>query len=1233
MDTPVPVDLGRIAQDLQIRRVQVENVVALLDSGDTIPFIARHRRERTQGLSEPILREIAHRVRRLRELAERKEMILKTLRDQEKSSEELETAIRSADHPKRLEDLYLPYKPKARTAGTEAREKGLEALALRIWNRDETLIDLKQSATELISPEKGLESAEQVLEGTSAILAESISELALVRDVVRRVVQKLGRLASKKAESVPETGGQEYRDYFAFSEPLPHVALHRVLTINRGAKDGILTVHVEAPRGEIERALLSQIPLEGHPQGEFFRDAALVALDRYLLPSFEQEIRRDLTELAERHAIEVFGRNLRNLILQPPVPPQPVLAIDPGFKNGCKVAVLDAEGKLLDHATIFPHQPQNKRHEAKTTIKNFVAAHQVALIAVGNGAACRETEELLSEIIAEGTHFHENPGVPFPVKTKPPLSVKQGDSKSQSAMPTEQSIAGETDTEPATPVAAESSESQSLSGLDSPVSATDSVHADSEPSTEAGSPNLDPTSEPLAPDRGIVTETSAPVRDEDTPPPVSGGSPDDETASGDSQQTGSGEPFDMQGSGAGEITSSEHSEETAPVTNEGPGDGEHATESPSVSAGSVEGSSPSELARDDTSDAIPTEGEDSGSGSARAEDLTVEGTGSDLPEETPASTTADTATTGSGDSAPAAVSPSMDLLRPPKGSKSAAVNKPIRPKQPPPIPEPHAADPLLARLAYVVVSEAGVAAYAASPIAKEEFPDADQALRSAISLGRRLQDPLAEFAKVDPQQVAAGLHHNDIQARHLRESVEEVLEGCVNQVGVDLNRAGPSVLKRIAGLNAILASRIIERRSSAGAFTRREQLLEVEGVSPATYAQAAGFVRIQGGENPLDATSIHPERYEICQKVLEKLGVGTDALLNPEQRGALSEHFRTLDLVQLAQEYGLAEPALDELLQSLAEGNRDLRDEMPTPLFKRGILKLEELEPGSELKGTVLNVVDFGAFVDVGLKDSGLVHISQLANRYVKSPHDVVSVGDIVTTWVLAVDRDKKRVSLTMVKPGTERTRPPERRGQTGSGGPGPGGGRDRDRGGSDRPHRGGGDRRPPRGRGDAPVGGSRNRSDRADDGGSGASSEPGSSPVEEKRVNLRIPGPPQRLQNRDRGGRRSGPPRAGGRGGNTQAGTGQGDRLGETPKPKPRVPAPAPAQLPQGAMTGSVPLRSFGQLKQLFEERSKPAEESKSTDTITATSDMTPDPGTTGERGASEASSATDSTGESAEL
>ncbi len=476
MDNPIQVDLGRIAQDLQIRRVQVESVVQLLDEGNTVPFITRYRKERTGNLNEVTIREIQLRVQRLRELADRKETILKAIEAQGKLTPDLAAAIRAADNPKRLEDLYLPFKPKKRTKASDARERGLEPLAFRIWTRDETLTDLDTAAQEFVNAEKGVETIEKVLEGVGHILAEAISEMAMVRDAVRKVVWKTGKIVTAKAE-IPEGQGLEYRDYFEYSEPVAQIPPHRVLAINRGDKEGPLKVKLEVSRPDVEAVLFSQLPLDGHPQADLFRAAAMDAVDRLILPSMEREVRRDLTEAAEKHAVEVFARNLGSLLLQPPIPKQVVLAIDPGFRTGCKVAVLDPSGNLLDQTVIFPHPPQNRRSEAKVALKDLVGKHQVNVVAIGNGTACRETEELIAEIIAEGTRFSQGEGAATDVApaspadaAAPPSPVEDaGDSWAAPESTDPQAGSADQTATPAEPATDLPSEPASADGNDQPL--------------------------------------------------------------------------------------------------------------------------------------------------------------------------------------------------------------------------------------------------------------------------------------------------------------------------------------------------------------------------------------------------------------------------------------------------------------------------------------------------------------------------------------------------------------------------------------------------------------------------------------------------------------------------------------------------------------------------------------------------------------------------------------------
>lgn len=897
------LDLSRIAQDLQIRKVQVEAVVHLLDEGNTIPFITRYRKERTGGLDEDVLRTIQDRVALLRQLGERKQTILKSIEGQEKLTDELRQAILAADNPKRLEDLYLPFKPKKRTLATAAREKGLEQFALAIWNSDPIVANLQEFATSMINPEKELNTPEEILTGTGHILAEMIAESADVRGGVRMVLWDTGKLCSTKNEKLAEGQGLDYKDYFQFEEPIRQIPPHRILAINRGEKEHALTLKLlwdeqvglrvaqerlplPLPTREIpestgepgtEETSKSPLPpmthrelvaarteaLRVHPHGEFLKQVASDSLTRLIFPSLEREIRRELTQRAEGHAVEVFARNLRSKLLAAPLRGKRVLAIDPGFRTGCKLAILNEVGDLLEEGVMFPHQPQNRKIEARYQLEQLVRKHQVDVIAIGNGTACRDTEEHVSDLIAvldarrTGTPLpHDHILQPYPV-SQPHKSRNKKNSSSREAVP---------EKPPETPEA--------------------STPATSElPGSESPNPIVQPE---------IV---SNPV-----PPPES-------TAVATPPDSGSAEV----------VVSEEKPTEVVPPPPPGP--------------------SPQEIL-------------------------------AQLPESRP-------------------------------------------------------------ELAYVIVNEAGASVYSTSPLGREEFPNLDATSRGTISIGRRLQDPLAELVKIDPQHVGVGLYQHDLKTNQLKESLEGVIESCVNTVGVDLNTASVPLLRHVSGLNALVAYDLVEYRKNHGAFKNRDQLKQVNGIGEQRYIQAAGFLKIQNSENPLDNTWIHPESYPVTTQILQDLGFSPEALTKPDSLEELRKKIGTVNPEELSTRLGIGLPTIKDILESLSRPGRDPREDLPPPIFKKNVLKLEDLNPGMELKGSVLNVVDFGAFVDIGLKDSGLVHISQMANRYVKSPYEVIAVGDVVNVWVMTVDKERHRVSLTMIQPGTER-KPPERRPQGG---------------------------------------------------------------------------------------------------------------------------------------------------------------------------------------------------------
>ncbi len=690
-----------------------------------MPFITRYRKEQTGNLDEEQIRQVQSRVESLRQLNDRAQTILRLIDSQGNLTSQLRTDILAAETLKRLEDLYLPFRPKRRSRATIAKERGLEPLANQIWAGLPSVPNLEEAALAHVNPENELPGTAEVLSGVSDILAERISENAKARDMARRVASQTGQLSVSATKTGQETG-QDFQDYFDHEEPIAKIPPHRVLAINRGESEKALRVKFLCDTQRAQQNLDNYYRLSEHRHREFLTTCVADALSRLILPSLEREIRKELTDKAETHAIAVFAENLKNLLLQPPLRKRRVLAIDPGFRTGCKLAALDEFGHLIAHDVIHIQGSDEKKAAEKQKLAGFLTEHNANLIAIGNGTACRETEEFVAELIAESC------------------------------------------------------------------------------------PDLE----------------------------------------------------------------------------------------------------------------------------------------------------------------------------------------------------------------YIIVNEAGASVYSASTIAREEFPNLDATVRGTVSIGRRLQDPLSELVKIDPQHIGVGMYQHDIAEKKLQESLSHVIESCVNYVGVDLNVASPSLLEHVSGMNQLMARRVVEHRETNGPFKNRQDLLKVSGIGPATFTQAAGFLKIQAGEDPLDATWIHPESYEPARKILTRLSLEPSDLATANQAGVnLQEKFRELNLEPLAEELKIGPLTCRDILDSLARPGLDPRSELPGVIFRQGILKLEDLEPGIELKGTVLNVVDFGAFVDVGLKDSGLVHISQLANRYVKSPHEIVSVGDVVTVWVLTVDLNRRRVSLTMLPP------------------------------------------------------------------------------------------------------------------------------------------------------------------------------------------------------------------------
>ena len=737
MGLSVLIDLGQVAQRLGLPEPHVAAAVRLLDEGNTVPFITRYRRDQTGGLDEVDIRRIAESVAKARQLAERKQTILRTIQGQGKLTPELEQRIQTAESSKQLEDLYLPYKPRKLSLAEIARQRRLEPLAREILAADAAAADLDTRAADFVDPDVQVTSVADALLGVGHIIAHEFSERAPLRQRLRGILGRAGRLRSQKVEvegKPVSKDAKHYRDYFDFSEHIDRVPPHRVLAINRGERARLLKVRVEGPEEEMQAAAEELLVPADHPHAEFLRGCVRDSLQRLVLPSLEREMRREITDACEEHAVAVFARNLRNLLLQPPVSGRRVLAIDPGFKSGCKAVVIDEYGTPVEYAVLHIIGQKEKKEAAVRKIVEMATTHRCSVIAIGNGTAGREVETLVAELV-----------------------------------------------------------------------------------------------------------------------------------------TGELQPLDV---------------------------------------------------------------------------------------------------------------------------------------------------------AYVIVNEAGASVYSTSAYAREELPSHEAAVRGSISIGRRLQDPLSELVKIEPANIGVGLYQHDVKARHLHASLDGVVESCVNYVGVDVNTASPALLRYVSGLNQATARNLHEWRAKNGPFASRQQLLDVPGFGDSTFVQAAGFLKISGGENPFDATWIHPESYAIAEKVLERLGGAAGDLTTRQGAEMLAQRVAAVDLDGLSAELGVGRLLLADIIEQLLRPGRDPRDDLPQPFFKKGVLKLEDLEVGMELQGAVLNVVDFGAFVDIGLHDSGMVHISQLSRRYVRDPHDVVCVGQVVNVWVLEIDKARRRVALTMIKPGTEPKKP-----------------------------------------------------------------------------------------------------------------------------------------------------------------------------------------------------------------
>ncbi len=707
--------VNTISKELNIKTWQVENTIELIDGGNTIPFIARYRKEQTGELSDTELRQLGERLEYLRNLENRKAEVIRLIDEQGKLNDELRQRIESAKILQEVEDLYRPYRPKKRTRASIAKERGLEPLAIFIGEQKERDISLEEMAAKYINPELGVETVEDAIKGASDIIAEDISDNADYRKFIRELTFNLGIISTKGLTEEKS----EYQMYYDYAEPIKKIPPHRVLAINRGEKEKLLSVKIDPPIDRIIPKLEGNIIIERSPFSSMLKDTIKDSYDRLISPSIEREIRNELTQLAEEQAIKVFATNLKNLLLQAPIKGKTVIGFDPAYRTGCKIAVLDDTGKLLDTATVYVTPPQSKVEEGKEELKELIKKHNVEIISLGNGTASRESEQICADIIKE----------------------------------------------------------------------------------------------------------------------------------------------------------------------------------------------------------------------------------LDLP------------------------------------------------------------------LHYIVVNEAGASVYSASELAAREYPDINVSVRGAISIGRRLQDPLAELVKIDPKSIGVGQYQHDVSQKNLSGALNVVVEDCVNSVGVDLNTATPALLQYVSGINSAVAKNVVSYRDEIGKFKSRKELKKVKKLGPKAFEQCAGFLRIPESKDILDKTAVHPESYEAANKLLERLGYNDKDEISLKKA---MKKVNSLDLNKLSEEVGVGVPTLRDIIKELQKPGRDPRDEMPKPIFHTDVLEMKDLRPEMILTGTVRNVIDFGAFVDIGVHQDGLVHISQLSDKFVSRPMDVVQVGDIVKVRVLEVDMDRNRISLSM---------------------------------------------------------------------------------------------------------------------------------------------------------------------------------------------------------------------------
>ncbi len=719
----------QIAEELNIKETQVEAAVNLIDEGNTIPFIARYRKEATGGLSDETLRELGERLNYLRNLEQRKEEVIKSIEEQGKLTDEILQSVAIAKTLAEVEDIYRPYKQKKKTRATVAKAKGLEPLAQIIIEQKETK-PIEEIAKEYINIEKlseedkknkdkVVENAEQAIQGALDIIAEDISDNPKYRKEIKRQCYREALIETKASK---EGEKSNYEMYYDYKEPIKYIPSHRILAINRGEKEEFLKVKIEKPEEKILSYIEKDI-IKGNTQfTEMLKDTILDSFKRLIEPSIDREIRSDLTEKAEDKAIKVFGQNSKQLLLGAPIKGKTVMGFDPAYRTGCKIAVIDETGKVLDYTTVYPTEPQNDVEGAKKELLKLIDKDKIDMIAIGNGTASRESEMFVAD---------------------------------------------------------------------------------------------------------MIKEASRPVH-------------------------------------------------------------------------------------------------------------------------------------------------------------------------------------------YVIVSEAGASVYSASKLATEEYPDINVSIRGAISIARRLQDPLAELVKIDPKAIGVGQYQHDVNQKKLAESLTGVVEDSVNKVGVDVNTATPSLLSYVSGINSTIAKNIVKYRDENGKLKNRKQLLKVPKLGKVAFEQCAGFLRIMDGDNPLEITAVHPESYEATEKLLASIGFDKNDLRDKEKLQNLREKLKTIDIPKTAKELGIGEMTLTDIISELSKPGRDPREDMPKPILRSDVLKLEDLKEGMILTGTVRNVIDFGAFVDIGVKHDGLVHISEMSDKYIKNPSDIVSVGDIVKVKVIKIDKERQKVALSM---------------------------------------------------------------------------------------------------------------------------------------------------------------------------------------------------------------------------